>query len=243
MTPSRPSVAGRFLIESIVIVASILAAFALDRWWDERRERQEERATLEALETDFRAARERILFYRHLQARILHSVGAVGDSMGVAWNGGRRAITVADTALGMAYISPTTSVTLGTLDGVVASGRLGIFRNPRLRSALASWGSNLAELAEEEEDARDLVHGDMDRVLRARMATQGLWNTGGGLLVGSLDPTELSGGRRLPVDTEVLGVFQLRRNLLIRALDEFDPLLEEVDQILALIGESLGAAS
>lgn len=241
MTPSGPRVAGRLALESAVIVGSILAAFALDAWWGERQERRDERIALEAMEAEFSSARESILFYRTLQERILVSVASVQDSLSAGMARGDRAVTVRDTALAWAYIPPTTSVTLSTLDGLVASGRLGIVREPRLRAALGSWGSALAELQEEEEASRTLVYGDMDRVLRARINTSGLWSTANLLFRDELDREAWTRMRPLPADTETLGVFHLRRALLYHTIEEFDPLVGEVDSILLLIRQSLGS--
>ena len=238
MSSSRRVLAGRLALESIVIVGSILAAFALDTWWQGVSERREERETLQALHVEFSAARENILFYRSLQERILTSVTSISDSLNAAVIRGATSIMLADTALAWAYIPPTTTVSLGTLQGLIASGRLGIIRDRRLRSALGSWGVELAELAEEEIASRDLAFQDMDRVLRARMSTHGLWATAERLNSGELSEEGRLARRPVPVDTEMLGVFHLRQNILSHAIDEFDPLIEEVDGILELIAAS-----
>jgi hypothetical protein len=44
------------LVEGVVIVASILLAFALDAWWDSRGQRREEIQVLENLRSDFQLA-------------------------------------------------------------------------------------------------------------------------------------------------------------------------------------------
>lgn len=222
-----------------MIIASILAAFALDAWWDGHRERREERVALMAMEAEFSAARERLLFYRDLQSRILVSVTSVKDSLAAAHARGDLRVVVRDTAVAWAYIPPTTSVTLSTLDGLVVSGRLGIIRNPELRAALAAWGSELAELQEEEESSLLLVYGDLDRTLRARMNTDGLRGTASRLFADSLEAEARGRTRTLPVDTEVLGVYHLREGLLVHTLEEFEPLVAQVDRILDLIRGSL----
>lgn len=238
MNTSRRNLAGRLVLESLVIIASILAAFALDTWWDGEKERREEQETLTALAAEFSAARENIVFYRGLQERILGSVAAVSDSLNAALGRGDRMIVLPDTLLGWAYIPPTTTVTLGTLEGLVSSGRLSIIRNRELRSALASWGFELAEVTEEEADSRELTYGDFDETVRSRMSTYGLFAAAEGLFSGELGPEELRAARPVPVDTEMLGVFHLRENLLAHALDEFDALLAALDSILELIEAS-----
>jgi hypothetical protein len=234
----RRAIAGRLVLESAVIIGSILAAFALDTWWQDVSARREEGETLQALRVEFSAARENILFYRSLQERILTSVTSISDSLNAALLRGDTSIMLPDTALAWAYIPPTTTVSLGTLQGLIASGRLGIIRDRRLRSALGSWGVELAELAEEETASRDLAFQDLDRTLRARMSTHGLWATAEKLNSGEPSEERLGAPRSPPVDTEMLGVFHLRQNILSHGIDEFDPLIEEVDAILELIEAS-----
>lgn len=225
--------------EGLVIVVSILSAFALDTWWDGRSERAEERATLHALRVEFAVGRESVEERQGFQQRILQSVGSVTDSLDAALTRGDLQVALPDTAVGLAYIPPTTSVTLGTLDGLVASGRLGIITDPELRAALGSWGNSLGELNEEEEDLRDLAYGQMDEALREVMNTNGLWQVADELFDETLEPQEMDRSRAVPVTTEVLGVFHLRRSILTHAMDEFVSLLEEIDHIVALIDRSL----
>jgi hypothetical protein len=239
MPNSRRTIAGRLVLESLVIIASILAAFALDTWWGNLQERRDERETLQALHREFSAARESILTYRTNQERILQGVSAVADSLNGALLRGEGLVVVEDTALALAYIPPTTTVGLGTLQGLIASGRLGLIRDRRLRSALGSWGIELAELAEEETDSRALAYGDLDRTLRARMNTYGLWSIGETLFLGTVTPELAEAVRPIPVDTEMLGVFHLRQSLLTHGIDEFEALVGAVDSVLVLIEGSL----
>lgn len=238
MKPWGGAVMVRLAIESLVIIASILAAFALDTWWDGVRERRQERDALESLQAEFTVARETIVRYRGNHERILGSVSAIDDSLDRAYRRGVSTIPVTDTSLALAYIPPTTNVSLGTLDGLLASGRLGIIRDRRLRGALASWGAQLAELSEEEEDSRDLVLGDFDRAIRAGTNTHGLWPIAESLFTGEMPADVRRPSRAIRVDRETIGVFQLRSWLLSHSLDEFEPLLAEVDTILALIERS-----
>lgn len=233
--PDTTSRATRLALEGLVIVASILAAFALDAGWDEFQERDEEAEVLADLRGEFTEARSSIEFYRSLQERILHSVTTVVDSVDAASRRGSPAVTLADTTLGLAYIPPTTSVRLGTLDGLVTSGRLNILRSRELRKALALWGKALEELTEEEVDLRALAYGEMDRELREVVSTAGLWRSADLLLKERLPVEDMEHSRSLPVSTDILGVMVLRQSILTHALDEFEGLLAEVDEILGLI--------
>jgi len=51
----------RILAEGVVIVVSILLAFAIDAWWDETRERGREKTVLAGLRSEFEANRTRLM--------------------------------------------------------------------------------------------------------------------------------------------------------------------------------------
>lgn len=60
----------RYAVESIVIVASILLAFAIDAWWDQRKETREEQVALQDLAEELRqnlTAIDNIWLDRHLR--------------------------------------------------------------------------------------------------------------------------------------------------------------------------------
>jgi len=230
----------RFVVEGLVIVVSILAAFALDTSWERVQERENEQETLIALGSEFRDARAEIERRRAYQRRILAAVSTVADSLHRALEEGRPSLSVSDTLLGLAYIPPTTSVGLGTLQGLIGSGQLGVIKSRDLRARLGAWGTELDELREEELDSRALAYGEFDRTLRERMNTYGLWAIGDSIFNDALSAAAAGQSRALPVDTEVLGVFHLRASLLTHGVDEFDPLLEAVATILRLIERDLG---
>lgn len=54
----------RLTIEAAAIVASILLAFAIDAWWEDRQNRQEEQQVLQGLHTEFEE--NRTILQRHL---------------------------------------------------------------------------------------------------------------------------------------------------------------------------------
>ena len=53
-----------------MIIASVLAAFALDRWWDMRGANKEQQEVLAGLEAEFREAKALLERYRNFQERI-----------------------------------------------------------------------------------------------------------------------------------------------------------------------------
>lgn len=224
----------RLFVEALVIVASILAAFALDRWWDSVRARAEEQQALDALDVEFRAAREQLEGTLALHQRILHSVGLVRGELDRAIRDGSPHATLPDTALALLYIPPTTQLRLGTLDGLVGSARLGVIRDGELRASLASWGTTLDELTEEEWASREYVYTELDRAFRTRMNVNAFrW-----ILSDSLDAVVPARTSKVPADVELLGVVATRYALLDHGIDEYPPVFEELDRLLERIARS-----
>jgi type II secretory pathway pseudopilin PulG len=225
----------RLLVEGLVIVASILAAFALDRWWESVRARREEQQVLQALDVEFRAARDQLEGTLALHQRILRSVELVREELDRAVRDGSPFVVLPDTSLALLYIPPTTQLTLGTLDGLVGSARLGVIRNAELRSSLASWGSTLDELTEEEWSSRQYVNTELDRAFRVRVNVKPFrWVFSDGTLeAGAMGSTS-----KVPAEVEILGVVATRYALLDHGIDEFPPVLDELDRLLELIARS-----
>jgi hypothetical protein len=51
----------RLIAESLAIIASILVAFAIDAWWQDRQERKDERQYVSSLRQEFSAELESLL--------------------------------------------------------------------------------------------------------------------------------------------------------------------------------------
>jgi hypothetical protein len=227
------------LLEGLVIVISILAAFALDRWWDARMAAEEEQQVLDGLQSEFQDARTELVYYRSLQVRIRGAVERALVAFGQA--GAGSTVAVADTTLGLVYIPPTVKPSLGTLDGLLAGARLGIVSDPDLRNALVSWGGVFDELSEEEEASRDYVMNHVDPALRSRVDVTVIRSITIRDMGEGLTEREQRGITTLPVDNELIGVFAGRLMYLDHGIDEYEPVLEHVDRILELIETSSDA--
>ena len=219
-------------------MGSILAAFALDRWYDSRRAHTEEQQILSGLEEEFQQAKMMLERYRGLQRRIQHSIQATLDAARAAESNGSAFAEMPDTALGFMYIAPTARPSLGTLDGLVATARMGVIRDVELRNALASWSGLFEELAEEESESRRYVVQELDPVVRARVDVSRFRNINLHILDGTITPAELAATSRIPVDNEVIGVLMGRMFYLEHGIGEYEPVLKHIDRILQLIGES-----
>lgn len=160
----------RIVAESVVIVASILLAFAIDAWWQNRGERSQERELLLDLKRDFEASQAHLDDWlagnRRVQqgtTRFLDALQAqaLGDSFEVPleW-------------LVAAIGTPTYSPTDATLVAAAASGRLDLLRDEDLRQALAEWRQQFEDTAEDELLVRELVTHHLVELLgqQARLA-------------------------------------------------------------------------
>ncbi|MBK7901550.1 MAG: hypothetical protein IPJ97_00340 [Proteobacteria bacterium] len=148
MAETRKIAWKRLAIEATAIVVSILLAFAIDAWWEERRERQAEVVLLERLRTDFieihaalavveeehRAANKACLF--------LMSV-AVGDTLPAA--------PEVDRMVALVFLaSRTFNAGSGAFAAFSGGDSSRLIRNQSLAYKLLAWPGLVEELQEEE---------------------------------------------------------------------------------------------
>jgi hypothetical protein len=128
----------RISVESAAIVASILLAFAIDAWWEERAERQDELEVLGALLADFRQGQERVGDRRSSSVAIQNSINEL-----------MKASYDPDSPLESAYLDqllgniswwfPGGQIPTGALNSITYGGKLNIVQNEQLRLNIADW--------------------------------------------------------------------------------------------------------
>jgi hypothetical protein len=136
------------VLEAILIVSSILLAFAIDAAWSGREQRQQESELLEALRADFE--RNQVLLEA---SRTLHEThrAAAQDFLRLSSPGSASPASVIPDRTLLGLVSwHTYDPILGSLDSAVASGRLSLIRDSRLRVALAGWVDSVEDLVEQE---------------------------------------------------------------------------------------------
>jgi len=236
MTDGRPRIPRR-LTEGVVIVVSILLAFGIEAWWDERGDRAEERNILEALQEEFTAnraalqeavriqedARRRFGYLRGLTVEEVRSLPR--DSVGV---------------LVASLASPRTfDAVRGTVDALVGAGDLGLLRSQQLQRALTSFLSVLGDAAEDAEYMAEFAI----RGWEASLQHGGPWDTP--LPISRDDrPTFLSEATAqdlaaLRADDMVMGYGAQTRLLAWVYLGELRRLSRDVDRILELVEQEL----
>lgn len=128
----------RISVEGAAIVVSILLAFSIDAWWNNYRDRSEERGILLGLRAEFEqnlAFIETELSYRGAVVASILKIFEASD--------GRTTIEpdVLDELIGDITWWRNIDYSRGAIDGVLQSGRLSLVENEELRRLLASLPS------------------------------------------------------------------------------------------------------
>ena len=146
---------GFLFTEALLIVASILLAFALDSWWDERKERVEEAEILHGLEEEFFLNRSKLDYRIEQHMQDLEGMAALLAAANRGyWDSADMSV---DEAIASLIAPPTTDLGNGVLDALISSGRIELLTNRELRSRLATWEGVFAEVRDDEEMSRDFV--------------------------------------------------------------------------------------
>lgn len=140
------------LLEGVVIVVSIVLAFALDAWWDDVAERRQLRQQLGSVQAEVRGNRDLVLFQVDLMERMIDAGEALVEAMDSGASRGG-AVSVPDTLAWLPLANPTLDASLGAIDALVGSGQLALIRDPALRSRLAGLRDRISDSVEEQEQA------------------------------------------------------------------------------------------
>ncbi|MEM7416491.1 MAG: hypothetical protein AAF389_13385 [Gemmatimonadota bacterium] len=139
----------RVALEGLVIVASILMAFGIDRWWERQEERGEIQAALGTLHADMVVIQDLIAgnLSAHRRAR------AASDELGRRTQEALRARTTAavpDSLIILISWTPTLDPPTGGLESLSSSGRLAVLDDPEFEAELRNWSSRLGDVVEDE---------------------------------------------------------------------------------------------
>ena len=158
MLKQRWSDLPKWLIESFVIVVSILFAFGIDAWWEERQDRRDEAEILAGLEREFIDYRASLLSAMDRHATMMTAMSELLRAMETgAWTS--TDITI-DQAIGRSLYPPTTELGGGVRDALVQAGRLELINDRVLREKLALWPGIYFEVLDDETFSRNMVFND-----------------------------------------------------------------------------------
>ena len=233
---------GFLLTEGFLIVVSILFAFALDSWWDERRDRKDELAILHALHDEFTANRQVITHYRGLNQNGIESLNALLQAIGAGrWVSDSR---TPDEALAYLILAPTPDVGAGVLNALISSGRIELLQNNELRIRLANWQGVFAELLDDLLPSKGFAY---DTVI-PYVIDQGL------PVIGAFESMDIPFNKQVPrrsladapetlgkllVDPRLPSMLEIRTGILLHADQEYETVLAEVDGVLMDIEASI----
>lgn len=146
----------RYVAEGTAIMISILLAFGIEAWWQERGERLEEREVLRGLATEFSAYQERLIRDAS-RARAAQRLLAEVLSAGPPEYSSVPPVAAVDSSLFYMVVVPTLDVDGGTLDALLTSGRLELIQDVHLWARLASWPRLIGDIRDNELATREFV--------------------------------------------------------------------------------------
>lgn len=150
--------------EALLIVVSILFAFAIDAWWDERKERIEESEILDLLQAEYQANVDHVeqVIKNHIdfQARVEALLKSSDEEILEAPQETLSSYVVA-------LCNPWTfDPVLGTTDTLVSAGKLDILDHRPLRVALTTYINSVDDAAEDaaflSSDAKNMWLAEVD---------------------------------------------------------------------------------
>jgi hypothetical protein len=145
----------RLTLEAFAIVGSILLAFAIDAWWQQRNEIRQADALIVDLHADFEASQEHLAewlagaqWMHRTTSELLEKIKSADTDEEILV----RHETIVG-SIGAATYDPISA----TLDAMLSSGQINLIENIELRNALALWQQKLADTREDEELVREVT--------------------------------------------------------------------------------------
>jgi len=238
---------GRILVEAFVILSSILLAFGIDAWWDERKERVEETEILAGLHREFAGYRDELRGGIDQHGEMLEAMAAVlaaiesGEWTSTEWD--------PDEAIGRLLTPPTSDLGNGVRDALVQGGRLELLSHAMLRERLAQWPAFHEELVDDQVFSRQIVLTQIIPYL-----TRQELDLSATLIAGTMvgDPEsdawpvrieriadEPGALARLLTDPEFKSLVEVRYSFWHHAGGEYRSTLEMAEEILGLVEQAM----
>ena len=229
----------RLSVEGFAIVVSILLAFAIDAWWEERGDRQAEIVLLERLQADFieLSVNLKVVEDDHrgtLAACVDVLEYSVGDTLPVS--------AIMDRQVGSIFLSGRTfNPGSGAVGSFLAGGDARKIRNQELAHRLMAWPGIFEELQEEEIAIQKGIAERWTPYLASKVNIGPYLATYSNALAGiPSQVAEPATRNTLAVDEIFLNHVLDRFRLQKLAVRDIEPVREAVEEILALIDEDLG---
>jgi hypothetical protein len=154
----------KILAEGILIVFSILLAFAIQAWWDERKERIEEHKLLVNRQTDFTKNKELLESSIGRFTMTIKNSQRFMDYIQPGQPPSERQL--ADSVLFKHLLWHTYDPIVGTLNSAIASGHISLIENEGLRTELAEWQDLVEDMKESERIDIDIMTRINEEIFR-----------------------------------------------------------------------------
>ena len=223
-------------MEFAVIVVSILAAFGLEAWWDDRVQLRETRAQLEILRLEFSATRRDLATLRETLESLGLQVAALLPH--IAPQATPLPMDSLNTMIDRTFRGATVELGMGSVEALLASGELASIPDNELKALLASWPAEVARLRRQSglleqnrEQILDYLHGRVSTLNIAQKTGE----------MGRYPSSSFEANPSvLQRDMRVEGLFG-NRGMMVEDTDDIaERLLGVSDRILALLDRSLG---
>lgn len=148
VTETQPLPWKRLFAEAAAIVVSILLAFAIDAWWEDRSDRQAERLLLQRLQADFVEIRSALDFVEREHRQT--SAGCIA-LMEIPEGNAVPVTAEYDRFVALIFLtSRTFNPGSGAVAAFLSGGGARLLDNPALADLLLSWPGLVEELQEED---------------------------------------------------------------------------------------------
>lgn len=139
----------KYIYDSIVIIGSILIAFAIDAWWTDKSNLKQKEALLINLKQDFEESKVQLDQLKFNHNKIEKNVETL-----LIWSD-KESLSEAnimqfDSILGAIWWRQVYDPQMGTLESILSLGRFDIIGNKKLLSELTKWASLIKDLNEVE---------------------------------------------------------------------------------------------
>jgi len=230
----------RIFVEGSAIVISILLAFSIDTWWDNRQDREEEKRILAGIKTELEnnlSLIENEIAYRNA---VVASILKIFDA-----SAGKIELTSDefDRLLGDVTWWANVDYSRGLIDGLVQSGRLTLIENKKLRDAIASLPNRYDVIRESEQNDQKVTRDIVVPYINAHPALTQIANTMADGRPGTGDaPTppmhpvfNIRDHRELLQDTEFLGIVVQEHWNHVQVISDYEPFKALIEKILRQI--------
>jgi hypothetical protein len=232
MTESQAIPWKRLSAEAAAIVISILLAFWIDAWWDERNDYLEEREILIGLEVEFVDLRERLDYWAGMNRTGVQLIEQfLSESVAE--------MDLESMQLLFVYASLVNVLDQGgAIDALLASGRLERISDRDIRARLVKWPDWLEDIHTNDLSVRGYAWGEIIPFLAARGIPRRACSLEDLACYepGPVPPSFLS----LAEDSEFRALLITRRLMMLFSIDDHENARSEADAILTLIRVRLG---